>query len=67
METLAACITIAFLKIKKKGMMPMANNTIIYIVNALKSAASFAVYTATVLITGDASAATALHNLKIEG
>ena len=47
--------------------MPMANNTIIYIVNALKSAASFAVYTATVLITGDASAATALHNLKIEG
>ena len=46
--------------------MPMANNTIIHIVNAIKSAASFAVYTA-VLITGDTSAATALHNLQIEG
>lgn len=47
--------------------MPMANNTIIHIVNALKSAASFAVYTAAVLITGDASLATVLHNLQIEG
>ena len=42
-------------------------NSATHIINAIKSAASFAVYTATILITGDASAATALHNLQIEG
>ena len=43
-------------------MMPLANTTIINIFNAIKCAASFAAYTATIIFTGDASAATALRN-----
>lgn len=42
--------------------MPLADKTITNTINAIKTAASFAVYTATTLITGDASAATALLN-----
>ena len=43
-------------------MMPLANTTIINIFYAIKCAASFAAYTATIIFTGDASAATALRN-----
>ena len=44
-------------------MAQLVNSTII---PAITKAASFAAYSATLLLTGDASLATALHSLQIE-
>ena len=58
-ETVAACIAIAIFNKKQKEMMPMKNIKT-YIFNFVKTAASFAAYAITLIITQDASAATAL-------
>ena len=59
METVAACIEYRITNKRKKGMMPMGNSNSLF--NFAKSAASFAAYAITLVLTNDASAATALN------
>ena len=65
-ETVAACIPLALTYMRAKEMMPMAQFVNTHVIPAFTKAASFAAYSFALLITGDASFATALHNLQIE-
>jgi len=58
-ETVAACIKYHITSKWKKEMMPMNYKNNLFF-NYVKKAASFAAYTISLLITQDASAATAL-------
>ena len=58
-ETVAACIEYPIKSKWEKEMMPMNYKNILFF-NFVKKAASFAAYTISLLITQDASAATAL-------
>ena len=65
-ETVGACIPFALTYIRAKEMMPMAQLVNSQLIPAITKAASFAAYSVALLTTGDASFATALHNLQIE-
>ena len=65
-ETAAACISLALTYMRAKEMMPMAQFVNAHVIPAITKAASFAAYAFTLFSTGDASFATALHNLQIE-
>ena len=62
-ETVGACIPFALSHLRAKEMMPMAQFMNTQFISAITKAASFAAYFAALLITGDASFATALRNL----
>jgi hypothetical protein len=51
---------------RAKEMMPMAQFVNAHVIPAITKAASFAAYSFALFFTGDASFATALHNLQIE-
>ena len=65
-ETVGACIPLAITYIRAKEMMPMAQLANTQLIPAITKAASFAAYSIALFTTGDASFATALHNLQIE-
>ena len=65
-ETVGACIPFALTHLRAKEMMPMAQFTDTQLIPAITKAVSFAAYSVALLTTGDASFATALHNLQIE-
>ena len=65
-ETVGACIPLALIQLREKEMMPMAQFVNTQLIPAMTKAASFAAYSVALLTTGDASFATALHNLQIE-
>ena len=65
-ETVAACILLALTYMRAKEMMPMAQFVNAHVIPAITKAASFAAYSFALFFTGDASFATALHNLQIE-
>ena len=65
-ETVGACIPFALTHLRAKEMMPMAQFVNSQLIPAITKAASFAAYSVALLTTGDASLATALHNLQIE-
>ena len=65
-ETVGACIPLAITYIRAKEMMPMAQLANTQLIPAITKAASFAAYSVALFTTGDASFATALHNLQIE-
>lgn len=65
-ETVGACIPLALIQLRAKEMMPMAQFVNTQLIPAMTKAASFAAYSVALLTTGDASFATALHNLQIE-
>ena len=65
-ETVGACIPLAITYIRAKEMMPMAQFMNTHLIPAITKAASFAAYSVALFTTGDASFATALHNLQIE-
>lgn len=65
-ETVGACIPLAITYIRAKEMMPMAQLVNTQLIPAITKAASFAAYSVALFTTGDASFATALHNLQIE-
>ena len=62
-ETVGACIPLAITYIGAKEMMPMAQLANTQLIPAITKAASFAAYSVALFTTGDASFATALHNL----
>ena len=62
-ETVGACIPLAITYIRAKEMMPMAQFVNTQLIPAITKAASFAAYSVARFTTGDASFATALHNL----
>ena len=65
-ETAAACIPLALTYMRAKEMMPMAQFMNTQLFPAITKAASFAAYSVALRTTGDASFATALHDLQIE-
>ena len=65
-ETVRACIPLAITYIRAKEMMPMAQFVNTQLIPVMTKAASFAAYSVALFTTGDASFATALHNLQIE-
>ena len=65
-ETVAACISLALTYMRAKEMMPMAQFVNTHVIPTFTKAASFAAYSFALFSTGDASFATALHNLQIE-
>ena len=65
-ETVGACIPLAITNIRAKEMMPMAQFVNTQLIPAITKAASFTAYSVALFTTGDASFATALHNLQIE-
>ena len=62
-ETVGACTQLAIIYIRAKEMMPMAQFVNTQLIPAITKAASFAAYSVALFTTGDASFATALHNL----
>ena len=62
-ETVGACIPLAITYIRAKEMMPMAQLVNTQLIPAITKAASFAAYSVALFTIGDASFATALHNL----
>ena len=65
-ETVGACILLAISYIRAKEMMPMAQFVNTQLIPVITKAASFAAYSVALFTTGNASFATALHNLQIE-
>ena len=65
-ETVGTCIPLVLTYIRVKKMMPMAQFVNTPLIPAFTNAASFAAHSVALLITGDASFATTLHNLQIE-
>lgn len=65
-ETVGACIPLAITYIRAKEMMPTSQFVNTQLIPAITKAASFAAYSVALFTTGDASFATALHNLQIE-
>ena len=65
-ETVGACIPLAITYVRAKEMMPMAQFVNTQLIPAITKVASFAAYSVALFTTGDASFATALHNLQIE-
>ena len=65
-ETVGACIPLVLIHLRAKEMMPMAQFVNTQLIPAMTKAASFAAYSVALLITGDASFATALHSFQIE-
>lgn len=65
-ETVGACIQFALTYLRAKEMMPMAQFVNSQLIPAITKVASFAAHSVALLTTGDASFATALHNLQIK-